>query len=219
MPHAVETRGAVLCAAERKPAFPARTSGRLPRAKLRLSAAGRCCQLGSETAAFSTAKLKWTVFPAHSTREKSCFLVTIPSPFKPAWVQKKEYNRIFPPPQSQIGLSRSRATIKVDEPTQEDLHLRDVGTRGVTWCLSLTPSSHRPVQAPARPSDVSAGATRPSSRPHRVGALLHLSGLKQRGGSGMRMRRGGAERRGRRSNGIEQPRLTPANRRSSRKGT
>lgn len=33
--HAVETRGAVLCAAEKKPAFPARTGGRLPRAELR----------------------------------------------------------------------------------------------------------------------------------------------------------------------------------------
>lgn len=142
-PHAVETRGAVLCAAERKPAFPARTGGRLPGAELRRQAAGRRCQLGSEAAAFPTAKLKGTVFPAHSTREKSYFLITIPSPFPSAQVQRKEYNRIFPTPQTQIGLSRYRATMKVNACTREDLHLRDVGTRGAVSCLFLTPPSHR----------------------------------------------------------------------------
>ncbi|XDA79819.1 hypothetical protein R6Z07F_009816 [Ovis aries] len=72
--------------------------------------------------------------------------------------------------------------------------------------------------APARRFDVGAGTARPSSRPPRAGALLRLSVLKQRGGSGMCLRGGGAERRERRSNGIGRPRLTPANRRSRRKG-
>ncbi|XP_052505963.1 uncharacterized protein LOC128057551 isoform X1 [Budorcas taxicolor] len=84
-------------------------------------------------------------------------------------------------------------------------------------CFSHGPPTG-PVQAPARRFDVGAGTARPSSRPPRAGALLRLSGLKQRGGSGICMRGGGAERRERRSNGIGRPRLTPANRRSRRKG-
>lgn len=109
---------------------------------------GRRCQLGSEAAAFPTVKLKGTVFPTHSTREKSYFLITIPSPFPSARVQRKQYNRIFSIPQSQIGLSRSRATMKVNACTQEDLHLRDVGTRGAVLCLSLTLFSHRARAGP-----------------------------------------------------------------------